>query len=231
MKKSSFEEIAEHMSEENAPLLQYVRKMIHRDDRKREKNRSDAGPASDAASSDEDDSYERLFNEDADDNIAIEGEEVDFFMPLATKTNKRKPGILDEVNPFTEDAIEEDEDGRLVIDEKKMELQEKKARDRPSNDNDEWGSDEDLEDDDMSNKKARRDTLSGKRTRQRDDDGPRKKRKENEAKGTSAAPGQEYRSKKAAGDMRKTGKLEPFAYVPLDRQVILRQVVPLVSVN
>jgi ribosomal RNA-processing protein 12 len=38
--------------------------------------------------------------------------------------------------------------------------------------------------------------------------------------GVSSAPGTEYKSKKAKGDVKKKGKPDPYAYLPLQRSAI-----------
>lgn len=43
---------------------------------------------------------------------------------------------------------------------------------------------------------------------------------DNKSKGEASEPGSEYRSRKAAGDMKRKGKPEPYAYVPLNRQTL-----------
>jgi ribosomal RNA-processing protein 12 len=35
--------------------------------------------------------------------------------------------------------------------------------------------------------------------------------------------GKEYRSKKAGGDMKKKGKLDPYAYIPLDPKLMAKR--------
>lgn len=40
------------------------------------------------------------------------------------------------------------------------------------------------------------------------------------ATSVSSVPGSEYRGKKAKGDVKKKGKLDPYAYVPLRRSAI-----------
>lgn len=50
---------------------------------------------------------------------------------------------------------------------------------------------------------------SGKQT-------PKRKRGDDDA-------GKEYRAKKAGGDMKKKGKLEPYAYIPLDPKLMAKR--------
>lgn len=41
--------------------------------------------------------------------------------------------------------------------------------------------------------------------------------------GDEAGAGKEYRAKKAGGDMKKKGKLEPYAYIPLDPKLMAKR--------
>jgi hypothetical protein len=41
--------------------------------------------------------------------------------------------------------------------------------------------------------------------------------------GSSVTPGAEYQSKKAKGDVKKKGKPDPYAYLPLSRKVLNRR--------
>lgn len=49
----------------------------------------------------------------------------------------------------------------------------------------------------------------------RDNSKPKRKREDD--------AGKEYRAKKAGGDMKKKGKLEPYAYIPLDPKFMAKR--------
>lgn len=51
----------------------------------------------------------------------------------------------------------------------------------------------------------------------------RKRKKTSKESGGWAYTGNEYASKKASGDVRRSGKLEPYAYWPLDRKLLSRR--------
>uniref|UniRef100_A0A7S3GJ72 Ribosomal RNA-processing protein 12-like conserved domain-containing protein n=1 Tax=Palpitomonas bilix TaxID=652834 RepID=A0A7S3GJ72_9EUKA len=199
VKKYSFEMVAQHVSAEHLPLLQYVRKMVAKDEKKRQ-IRQEGQKSSDDDSDGED--FDRLFVDEGEGVSEQNEEEMDFMMPMAARQRKERKGILSASNPFDEGDIDVDDDGRLVIDEKRMEKQEKVARGEFDSD------DDDVEDGD------RRGKVKGIPKR---GDGINKS---NKAKESVRPAGHEYRSKKAVGDMKKTGKLDPYAYVPLDRQVL-----------
>jgi ribosomal RNA-processing protein 12 len=70
--------------------------------------------------------------------------------------------------------------------------------------------------------------FSNKKQHDSDDDTPRNKVKPQQPKPQQI--GKEYRSKKASGDVKKKGKLDPYAYIPLDAKRIKKRGKPNASI-
>jgi len=76
------------------------------------------------------------------------------------------------------------------------------------------GNDDDMDDDDDDDI-VRRDVQ-----KQLEQMGLSKSKRKRDDEPTGKGSGSEYRSKKAGGDMKKKGKLEPYAYIPLDPKLM-----------
>ncbi|XP_074269300.1 uncharacterized protein LOC141592498 [Silene latifolia] len=128
----------------------------------------------------------------------IEDEPLDLLDQRKTRLALRSGGHLKRKHD-SDDELEIDEDGKLIIpDEGKLKNMQ--------------SSDHDSDDDERSEVASFVSKKSNK---------GQKRRKTSES--GWAYTGKEYASKKARGDLKKKGKLEPYAYWPLDRKMLSRR--------
>lgn len=171
-----------------------------------------------------------------------EDEIVDFMDPAASKqilATKPKEGTKDHKNSDKDRGFKMSADGRLIITQDVEEEEKRKSKKRAGKATDSGDEEDDL--DDLFDALEGVATKKKSRKRKRDETAPDDDDYEEEQGGSASkykaggsgihrpiaqakrsAPrsesdfGQEYRSKKAAGDVKKKDKPDPFAYVPLN---------------
>ncbi|DAZ94614.1 TPA: LOW QUALITY PROTEIN: hypothetical protein N0F65_010553 [Lagenidium giganteum] len=215
-RKYGYEKIAEMVPPEDRALIKHIKKTKEREDKKKT-------AAKDANASE---SFDKFMNDDDDEEDEVDNEEASAAaLAMALKRKKtmlQKKKVIKEgeddivdfldshaavKNIYTQDDDEDmsdddgiefttAKDGRMII---------------PDDNKAKEGSDSEDEDDEETikmdvAKQLEKMGLSQKK-RKRDDE----------------AQGREYKAKKAAGDMKKKGKLEPYAYIPLDPKAMSKR--------
>ncbi|KAF4041953.1 putative nuC173-domain-containing protein [Phytophthora infestans] len=228
-RKFGYEHVAALVPEEDRALIRHIKKTKEREDKK--KSELAAKAAERRAAKKNRDAFEEFMADSDDEGDDDEAAAMQVLKRKKDLHKKHKGGKViredeDDIMDFlddnaavknifsaqrggyddeeSDDELQMSKDGRLII---------------PGGEDDDMdgGSDSDDEDkikQDVASQLQRMGLNNGKHDkngrakRKRDDDG---------------SNGREYRAKKAGGDMKKKGKLEPYAYIPLDPKLMAKR--------
>lgn len=239
VRKCGIEAVKAVMPEEHLKLLKNIRKIKERKEKK-SKSQADTNSLHSRTSVSRQSrwNHTRIFS-DIEDDIGEDGSAIENGRHTrTTRASLRSRRMRREVQmSFPEDMIDQSEDPIDLLDVQKIRsiLQStSKAKrkvvesydDEPEIDNDgrlivreEWEKPKKPKSSSEPDSDAK--SLAASRKSGKSSLGPQKKRQKTES-GWSYT-GVEYSSKKAGGDLKKKGKLEPYAYWPLDRKLLNRR--------
>ncbi|RLN59945.1 hypothetical protein BBP00_00006244 [Phytophthora kernoviae] len=232
-RKFGYEHVAALVPEEDRALIRHIKKTKEREDKKKSELAAEA--AERRAAKKNKDSFEE-FMADSDDEGDAEDDEAAAMQVLKRKKDlhkKQKGGKViredeDDIVDFLDDnaavknIFSAQRGGRGNDDDSDEEFQ--MAKDGrmiiPGGDDDDMDGASDSDDED----KIKQDVASQLQrmglSNNKNDKSSRGKRKRG---GDNDGNGREYRAKKAGGDMKKKGKLEPYAYIPLDPKLMAKR--------
>ncbi|KAF0688169.1 Aste57867_20202 [Aphanomyces stellatus] len=225
-RKFGYDYIASLVPDGDKKLITHIRKTKEREDRLKEKKReersnptgqsfeefmqdsddegdeSDHAPAASSSKHQDQRPTKRLKTPTGSSNYIKENAEediVDFLDNSAFKNivQSRKKKQADE----SDDEFEVSKDGRMIIP----------------------GMDDDDDDDISMGESDDEDAVRRDVQKKLEHMGLEKKRKRDKEVVGGAGAGNEYRAKKAAGDIKKKGKMDPYAYIPLDPKLMAKR--------
>nr|PNR59348.1 hypothetical protein PHYPA_002139 [Physcomitrium patens] len=151
-----------------------------------------------------------------EDLMDVEGEPLDLLDTRKTREVLRGPKSQHKKND-SDDELEYTTDGKMIVDESGDKIRDKLKRKK------QWEEDHPEAAASQAGRSSRRG--GGEGSRSKAEIKPRKARKVNNESKSWAYTGDEYASKKskAVGDVKKEGKLDPYAYWPLDPKILNRR--------
>ncbi|KAL3671853.1 hypothetical protein V7S43_002521 [Phytophthora oleae] len=229
-RKFGYEHIAALVPEEDRALIRHIKKTKEREDKKKSELAAEA--AERRAAKKNRDAFEEFMadsDDEGDDDEAAamqvlkrkkdlhkkqkggkviredEDDIVDFLDDNAAVKNIFSAQRGSNADEESDDEFQMTKDGRMII---------------PGGEDDDMEGDSDSDNED----KIKQDVASqlqrmGLNNNGKNEKGSRSKRKRDD----DGLNGREYRAKKAGGDMKKKGKLEPYAYIPLDPKLMAKR--------
>ncbi|RQM16062.1 hypothetical protein DD237_002363 [Peronospora effusa] len=232
-RKFGYEHVAALVPEEDRALIRHIKKTKEREDKKKSELAVEA--AERRAAKKNRDTFEEFMADSADEGDDDEAAAMQVLKRKKDLHKKNKGGkvirededdimdFLDDnaavknifvaqkggpVDDESEDEFQMTKDGRMII---------------PGGENDDDMKGESTNDDDE--EKIKQDVASQLQrmglNKNKNDKNGRFKRKR--GGGDDVSSGREYRAKKAGGDLKKKGKLEPYAYIPLDPKLMAKR--------
>ncbi|ETP19775.1 hypothetical protein F441_06366 [Phytophthora nicotianae CJ01A1] len=229
-RKFGYEHVAALVPEEDRALIRHIKKTKEREDKKKSELAAEA--AERRAAKKNRDAFEEFMADSDDEGDDDEAAAMQVLKRKKDLHKKHKGGKViredeDDIMDFlddnaavknifssqrgghdddeSDDELQMSKDGRLII---------------PGGEDDDMDGGSDSDDED----KIKQDVASqlqrmGLNNNGKHDKGGRAKRKRDD----DGSSGREYRAKKAGGDIKKKGKLEPYAYIPLDPKLMAKR--------
>uniref|UniRef100_K3WEP6 Uncharacterized protein n=1 Tax=Globisporangium ultimum (strain ATCC 200006 / CBS 805.95 / DAOM BR144) TaxID=431595 RepID=K3WEP6_GLOUD len=225
-RKYGYDEVAELVPEEDRALIKHIKKTKEREDKKKAEgpyaNKKDASKGdgtfeefmadSDDEGDDEDGDHamggevqaalkrkKDLHRKNKNKVIREDDDDIVDFLDSNAAVKNVYSAYGDDDNSDDDEDFQMSKDGRLIIPDKDAKM----------------GDDDDSEDEELI-KMDVASQLEKMGLHHRDGSKSKRKRDDGDA-------GKEYRAKKAGGDIKKKGKLEPYAYIPLDPKFMAKR--------